>query len=68
MLILKDILQQNLNVIKTSRGNEFDNLTNFPKDEMNKWMVIFISENEYHVSIVEQLGQIPKKWEEKYLH
>jgi len=54
MLVPKDVLQE-LEVIKTLWGNEFDNLTNSLKEEIKKWLVTYNNENEDQLSVINQL-------------
>jgi hypothetical protein len=50
MIITKEKLEKELNNIKASWGSEFDNLNNFPKEEIWLWLFIFINTNEDHLT------------------
>lgn len=41
------MLHENLEVIKTSMGSEFDNSTDFLENEIKKWLVTFLNYNEF---------------------
>jgi hypothetical protein len=51
-------------VVKTSWANEFDNLIEFPEDEIKHWLVTFVNDNEDHLSSVDQLHSEFKEIEE----
>jgi hypothetical protein len=51
MLIPKEKLETKLSVIKASWASEFDNLTNFPEEEIKWWLVTFVNDNEDHLGI-----------------
>ena len=53
MLIPKEQLEIELNIIKASWTSEFDNLIDFPKEEIKWWLVTFVNDNEDHLASVE---------------
>jgi hypothetical protein len=55
-------------VVKTSWANEFDNLVEFPKEELKHWLVTFVNENEDHLSTIDQLHVEFKEIEEDIFH
>jgi hypothetical protein len=44
-----------LSTIKASWANEFDQLTDFSKDEIKWWLVTFVDNNEDHLASIEKL-------------
>jgi hypothetical protein len=46
ILLTKDQMEAEISTLIDSWGIEFDNLTNFPKDEIRHWLFIFVNENE----------------------
>jgi len=64
MLIPKEQLEIELNIIKASWTNEFDNLTDFLEEEIKWWLVTFVNDNEDHLTSIEQLRSEFKEMEE----
>jgi len=57
-------LDEELVVVNTPWANEFNDLTEFPRDEINHWIVTFVNDNEYHLSSVDHLRSLFKEIEE----
>jgi hypothetical protein len=55
-----------LSMIKASWANEFDELTDFPEDEIKWWLVTFVNNNEDHLASIEKLHSSLKKLKRKY--
>jgi hypothetical protein len=53
-LLTKEQLESELNILKISWGSEFDNLTNFPEEEIKQWLVSFINDNEDHMTSIQE--------------
>jgi len=56
ILLTKDQLQEQLEALKSSWANEFDNLTEFSKEEAKRWLFQYVNKNEDHVDTIHQLG------------
>jgi len=52
-LLTKDQLQMKLNILKTLWASEFDNLTNFPENEIKQWLVNFVNDSEDHLTLIQ---------------
>jgi hypothetical protein len=55
MVITKEKLETELGVIKASWVSEFDDLIEFLKDEIKRWIVTLVNNNEDRIASVEQL-------------
>jgi hypothetical protein len=56
IFLTKDQLQEQLEVLKTSWDNEFENLTKFSQEEVEKWLVHYVKKNEDQADTIHQLG------------
>jgi hypothetical protein len=45
ILLTNDWLQEQLEALKTSRANEFDNLIELSQEEVEKWLIHFVNKN-----------------------
>lgn len=55
-LLIKDLMQENLDGLKISLTNEFNDLIGFLQEEVEKWLIHFVNKNEDQVDIIHQLG------------
>jgi hypothetical protein len=51
--------------MKTSLASDFDNLVEFPKEELKQWLFTFSNDNEEHLSAIKQLSLEHKEIEVK---
>jgi len=65
MIINKEKLEIWLSIIKASWAGEFDNLTDFPEEEIKQWLVTFVNDNKDHLESIEQLWSELKEMEEE---
>jgi hypothetical protein len=56
IFLTKDQLQEQLEALKISWANEFNNLTEFSQEEVEKWLVHYVNKNEDQEDIIHQLG------------
>jgi hypothetical protein len=56
ILLSKDQLQEQLEALKTSWASEFDNLTEFLEEEVEKWLIHYVNKNEDIEDTIHQLG------------
>jgi hypothetical protein len=64
-MITKEELDSHLAAMETSLANDFNNLVEFPKEELKQWLVTFVNDNEEHLSAIEQLQVECKEVEEE---
>jgi hypothetical protein len=64
-MITKEELNSDLVAMKTSLASDFDNLVEFPEEELKQWLVTFVNDNEDHLSSIEQLQLEHKEMEDK---
>jgi len=65
MRIAKDNLEIDLNVINSSSGSEFGNLTKFLEDEIKLWLVTFVNDNKDNIASIQQLHSKFKEMEDE---
>ena len=53
-LLTKEQLEYELNIRKISWGSDFDNLTNLPEEEIKRWLVNFVNDNEDHLETIQE--------------
>jgi hypothetical protein len=46
MLLNKDQMEIELGALRAAWGSEFDDLENFPEEELRQWLVSFTNDNE----------------------
>jgi hypothetical protein len=63
-MITKEELNSHLVAMKTSLASDFDNLVEFPEEELKQWLVTFVNDNEEHLSAIEQLQLECKEMED----
>jgi len=55
ILLTEDQMEAEITTLVFAWGIEFDNLTNFPKDEVRCWLFIFVNESEYQMTITQKM-------------
>jgi hypothetical protein len=63
-MITEEELNSDLVAMKTSLASDFDNLVEFPEEELKQWLVTIIIDNEDHSSAIEQLQLEHKEMED----
>jgi hypothetical protein len=48
-MITKEELDSQLVAMKTSLATDFDNLVEFPEEELKEWLITFVNDNEEHL-------------------
>jgi hypothetical protein len=66
-IITKEKLDKELVVVNTLWAEEFDNLIEFPKDEIKCCFFTFVNDNEDHMSLIDQIHSEFKGIEEDIL-
>jgi hypothetical protein len=56
IFLTKDRMQEQLDALKISWANEFNDLTEFLQEEVEKWLIHYVNKNEDQVDIIHQLG------------
>jgi uncharacterized protein Yka (UPF0111/DUF47 family) len=58
-------MEVELGILRVTWGTKFDDLTNFPEDEIRCWLVSFMNENEDQSSIAQQQSDTLKTIEDE---